>query len=63
MTTATEIDLVDALTPRVEQLFERHLTTTKPWLPHELVPWERAATFGSAGLLAVIALLVALGVA
>jgi predicted metal-binding membrane protein len=29
----------------------------------KLVPWERAATFGSAGLLAVLALLVALGVA
>jgi acyl-[acyl-carrier-protein] desaturase len=43
VTTATEIDLVDALTPRVETLFERHLATTKPWLPHELVPWERAS--------------------
>jgi acyl-[acyl-carrier protein] desaturase len=41
--TATEIDLVDALTPRVEALFERHLDTTKPWLPHELIPWERAS--------------------
>jgi predicted metal-binding membrane protein len=29
----------------------------------KLVPWERVATFGSAGLLAVLALLVALGVA
>lgn len=43
MTATTEIDLVDALTPRVEALFERHLATTKPWLPHELVPWERAS--------------------
>jgi acyl-[acyl-carrier-protein] desaturase len=43
MTTATEIDLVDALTPQVETLFERHLATTKPWLPHELIPWERAS--------------------
>jgi acyl-[acyl-carrier-protein] desaturase len=40
---ATEMDLVDALTPRVETLFERHLATTKPWLPHELIPWERAS--------------------
>jgi acyl-[acyl-carrier-protein] desaturase len=39
----TAIDLVDALTPRVEALFERHLATTKPWMPHELIPWERAA--------------------
>jgi predicted metal-binding membrane protein len=29
----------------------------------KLVPWERAATFGSVGLLSVLALLVALGVA
>jgi len=43
VTTATEIDLVDALTPRVETLFQRHLATTKTWLPHELIPWERAS--------------------
>jgi acyl-[acyl-carrier-protein] desaturase len=43
VTTTTAIDLVDALTPRVETLFERHLATTKPWLPHELIPWERAS--------------------
>jgi acyl-[acyl-carrier-protein] desaturase len=42
-TTASELDLVDVLTPRVEELFERHLATTKAWLPHELVPWERAS--------------------
>jgi acyl-[acyl-carrier-protein] desaturase len=27
----------------VEALFERHLAATKPWLPHELIPWERAS--------------------
>jgi acyl-[acyl-carrier-protein] desaturase len=43
VTTATEIDLVDVLTPNVEALFERHLAATKPWLPHELIPWERAS--------------------
>ena len=43
MTTATDIDLVDVLTPRVAELFERHLATTKSWLPHELIPWERAS--------------------
>ena len=45
MTTTTTMssgDLVDALVPRVEYLFERHLAATKPWLPHELIPWERA---------------------
>jgi acyl-[acyl-carrier-protein] desaturase len=39
----TSADLVDELTPQVGQLFERHLATTKPWMPHELIPWERAA--------------------
>ncbi|HEV7523441.1 MAG TPA: acyl-ACP desaturase [Acidimicrobiia bacterium] len=42
MTLTTSRDLVDVLTPQVEQLFERHLATTKSWMPHELVPWERA---------------------
>jgi acyl-[acyl-carrier-protein] desaturase len=40
---ASSNDLVEALTPTVERLFERHLGATKPWLPHELIPWERAA--------------------
>src|SRR6478752_4545752 len=35
-------DLVEELVPTVERLFERHLTATKAWMPHELVPWERA---------------------
>src|SRR5712671_6001371 len=39
----TSADLVDVLTPEVERLYERHLATTKPWMPHELIPWERAA--------------------
>jgi acyl-[acyl-carrier-protein] desaturase len=42
MTLTTPRDLVDVLTPEVERLFERHLATTKSWMPHELVPWERA---------------------
>ena len=41
--TATKYDLVDELTPTLERLFERHLGATKAWLPHELIPWERAA--------------------
>ena len=40
---ASSNDLVEALTPTVERLFERHLGATKAWLPHELIPWERAA--------------------
>lgn len=43
MTLTASPDLVDVLAPRVEQLFERHLATTKAWMPHELIPWERAA--------------------
>jgi acyl-[acyl-carrier protein] desaturase len=43
MTLTSSRDLVDVLTPQVESLFERHLATTKSWMPHELVPWERAA--------------------
>ena len=40
--TAMKDDLVAELTPTVERLFERHLGATKAWLPHELIPWERA---------------------
>jgi acyl-[acyl-carrier protein] desaturase len=43
MTLTSPRDLVDVLTPKVEFLFERHLATTKAWMPHELIPWERAA--------------------
>ncbi len=43
MTSMPAPDLLEALVPNVEQLFERHLATTKPWMPHELVPWSRAA--------------------
>jgi len=49
MTLTSSRDLVDVLTPKVEELFERHLATTKSWLPHELVPWERAATSAPCG--------------
>jgi acyl-[acyl-carrier-protein] desaturase len=43
MTLTSSRDLVDVLTPQVEHLFDRHLATTKTWMPHELIPWERAA--------------------
>jgi acyl-[acyl-carrier-protein] desaturase len=39
---ATTYDLVVELTPTMERLYERHLGATKAWLPHELIPWERA---------------------
>jgi acyl-[acyl-carrier-protein] desaturase len=35
--------LLDALTSDAERLVERHLSTTKEWFPHDLVPWERGA--------------------
>jgi acyl-[acyl-carrier-protein] desaturase len=43
MTSATITnDLVEELVPTVERLYERHLGAAKAWLPHELIPWERA---------------------
>jgi acyl-[acyl-carrier-protein] desaturase len=39
----TSTDLVEALAPTVERLYERHVTASKEWFPHELVPWERGA--------------------
>ena len=35
-------ELVEELVPTVERLYERHLGATKAWMPHELIPWERA---------------------
>jgi acyl-[acyl-carrier-protein] desaturase len=40
--TTMKHDLVEELVPTVERLYERHLGATKAWLPHELIPWERA---------------------
>jgi acyl-[acyl-carrier-protein] desaturase len=37
--------LLDSLTTTAENLFERHLSTTKEWFPHELVPWSRGRDF------------------
>jgi acyl-[acyl-carrier-protein] desaturase len=42
MTLSQSLDLVDELTPTVTALFDRHLRATKAWMPHALVPWERA---------------------
>lgn len=42
MTLTIAPDLVEVLVPRLETLYERHLATTKSWMPHELIPWERA---------------------
>ena len=37
--------LTGELRPELARLFDRHLATTKEWLPHALVPWERGANF------------------
>lgn len=37
-------DLLGELAPELERLLERHRRLAHPWFPHELVPWERAAT-------------------
>ncbi len=33
------------LAPAAERLYERHLTTCKPWYPHESVPWSMGRDF------------------
>jgi acyl-[acyl-carrier-protein] desaturase len=35
--------VLQELAPKLGELFDRHLRTTKEWFPHKLVPWERAA--------------------
>jgi acyl-[acyl-carrier-protein] desaturase len=37
--------LLAELEPVAERLLERHLTTSKEWFPHELVPWSRGEDF------------------
>jgi acyl-[acyl-carrier-protein] desaturase len=31
------------LTPQVEHLVDRHLSASREWFPHEMIPWERAS--------------------
>ena len=33
------------LEPTVARLLERHLSTSKEWFPHEVVPWRRGRDF------------------
>jgi len=37
--------LLNELEPVAARLLERHLSTTKEWFPHELVPWSRGRNF------------------
>lgn len=40
-----DTSLLSELIPTVETLIDRHLTGTKEWFPHELVPWSRGRDF------------------
>jgi acyl-[acyl-carrier-protein] desaturase len=40
-----DLALLDSLKDTAEALLERHLTKTKEWFPHELVPWSRGRDF------------------
>ncbi len=39
--------VLEALEATAERLLARHLSTTKEWFPHTLVPWDRAAGFSA----------------
>lgn len=41
----SDIPLLEALAETGERLLERHLSTTREWFPHKLVPWSRATDF------------------
>jgi len=45
MTHPADIALLEALAEKGEQLLQRHLSTTKEWFPHKLVPWSRAEDY------------------
>lgn len=40
-----DVAFLAELQPTAEQLLERHLTATKEWHPHTLVPWSRGEDF------------------
>ncbi|MGH9023446.1 MAG: acyl-ACP desaturase, partial [Acidimicrobiia bacterium] len=40
-----DLALLAELTPRAEELLERHLASAREWFPHELVPWSRGRDF------------------
>ena len=39
--------LLAELEPTATRLLERHLSTSKEWFPHDLVPWSRGRDFDS----------------
>ena len=40
-----DASMLRELEPTVEQLFDRHLATTKEWFPHEHIPYGRGRDF------------------
>ena len=40
-----DLPLLSQLAPAAERLYERHLSTCKPWYPHETVPYSLGRTF------------------
>src|SRR3954451_14303430 len=38
-----DLTLLRELAPEAERLLERHLSRSKEWFPHELIPWEQGA--------------------
>jgi acyl-[acyl-carrier-protein] desaturase len=44
-----DLALLTELAPAAESLMARHLSTSKPWYPHEIVPWGLAREFGERG--------------
>jgi acyl-[acyl-carrier-protein] desaturase len=45
MVVESDVALLSELQPVAEQLLERHLTASREWHPHELVPWSRGEDF------------------
>ena len=39
-----ELDMLKALEPHVQTIFEKHYQTKKPWYPYELLPWDNLST-------------------
>jgi len=44
-TPLTDTELLTALEPAAEKLYERHMGTAKEWFPTELVPWSRGKDY------------------
>ncbi|MGF1595377.1 MAG: acyl-ACP desaturase [Acidimicrobiales bacterium] len=40
-----DLALIESLAPEAERLLERHLSATREWHPHTMVPWSRGRDF------------------